>query len=351
MAHENLGLLLDEFGIESFDDFRQRGYRDRSAFLSRISSTAEYKAQHELHELLTNIDHEPGLKMCFAVKRVDEGRWNNVPNDTFARKLALFTTRTVITFPFHDVYYARGADLEALLNLLCTTRPFLKANYITILPSDIQNHELRTKLKRLMPANFRLPRLAAQFEEKRYQTLLPNLYLPRLEQVTSDEILRIRKEEEIEYQKLARHGAQGGFQRAQGRLERDLINNGFDEKKLLDELSEIDQCVRKLENMAQGIQDSIIYGSLWCLVVIAGSAAAGLLLTPAFATPALTVIGAPAVDLFTVIQFILATRKQMKQLPDDDFYLFWKVHHPANLISVRELLMRCAVNLQTALSK
>jgi hypothetical protein len=329
MTHVNLGLLLDQFGIQSFDDFRQRDYRDKDAFLGHVTSACGYKAQEELNETLSGIEYEHGLKMCFQVRKDDIGNWHNIPNDTFARKLALFTTRTVITFPFHQISHSDNEDLRALLSLLCATRPFLKEGYITIVPADNHTPEMKRTLKKLRPANFRLDELEIQFEEREYKTLIPNVFLPRLVQVSPEEIISIRKEEEDKYRDL------------ENRLERDLMKAVLDERQMLGELQLIDQTVRRLDSLASEIQDAVVKGSIWRLVAL-GMCIGAFLLGPAIPPAALALTGlnklAESASLYALFESIREEWKKSQDVKTDDFYLFWKINHPGNIIAFREIL-------------
>ncbi|HAJ61835.1 MAG TPA: hypothetical protein DCP31_23485, partial [Cyanobacteria bacterium UBA8543] len=122
MPQVNIGILLDNFGIVTPNDYFKLSITDQYEFRSRINSTAE----HEKENILIELKNTSGLKMHFHVSRHPQKGWQNIPNETFARKLAFFATKSLITFPFNEVNPRKREDIKPLLTLLCTIRPFLK---------------------------------------------------------------------------------------------------------------------------------------------------------------------------------------------------------------------------------
>lgn len=326
MTNQTLGHLLDEYEISSFDDFRQLDYSVKDDFLKRVTNIATSQSKDQLHKALDHIAHVPGLKMCFRVTQSTRDEWRNVPNDIFAKKLALYTSRTVITFPFHYIDYRREADLRALLTLLCITHPFLKENYITILPAYTNDHTYNQKLKRLMSANFRLDKLEEQFEEIRYATNSSNILLPILESISAQDIINVRTNEILE------------FQKAEMKLEKDLMIDKFDERKFLSELYEIHERVQTLDELVHDIQDAVTKGAAIRLLLIAMSTVGSLVIAPSVAMPIISALGGPTI--YGIAEYLFEQRKQYKNIKRDNFYVFWKIEHPDNIISLRALFDR-----------
>lgn len=330
MAHVNIGTLLDQYNISSVDNFWARDYRDRNAFLKHIRSAIEYKSKKELKELHDHLDvveHEPGLKMCFQVYRDSSGDWINIPNENFAKKIAFLTSRTVIIFPFNEVSPRRGGDVEALLSLLCRTRPYLKKNYITIIPHLPRSDSLNQTLSRLMPANFQLPRLKAQFEEKEHPTFVKNLYHPLMSNITDQDIIKIRIKQHHLHRKL------------EYRLEHDLMAEPFDEKILLKELQDIHSYIMELDQLLNDVNNAIIKGSIYRLMFLAMSACAGIIVGPALSGIVSKLVAVSGTyQLKDIIQAIFDQKQKLIKSRNDDFFLTWKVNHPGELISLRGLL-------------
>lgn len=326
MTHVNIGVLLEQFEIASYDDFRKRSAQQKYSFLDRMRDTIEYKAQGELEQVLNAIEHEPGLKMCFRVSRDNFGVWNNIPNKTFARKLAFLTSRTIISFPFDEMLPHQESDYLALITLLCSTHPFLKENFITIVPTKTSNGMLESTINKLMPANFKLTMLEDQFEEKHYPTHLNNVYSPHLDKLSDHDVVQIRKEQKNLYERL------------ELRLGHDLMVGPFEEQRLLDELVGINSYITKLEDMVHDVNDAIVKGSIHRLLFLAMSACAGLLLVPTQpgVVTALAALGSYQVK--DIIKFILDKKEELKNPKNDDFYLTWKINHPGDLVSLRTLL-------------
>jgi hypothetical protein len=120
------------------------------------------------------------------------------------------------------------------------------------------------------------------------------------------------------------------------------MNKPYDEHKMLDELIEIHQTVRRLDGLAEGIRDSVAKGSLWRLIALAS--ALGLAFFPVIPTAALNLTGLNSIiasgSLISIYQLIHEELGKMRALQKEDFYLFWKINHPGNLITFRALL-RC----------
>ncbi|MFD2234397.1 hypothetical protein [Phaeospirillum tilakii] len=329
MTHLNLASVLDDFGIKSFDDFRSRDHHYKKNVLSRLRSAADYCAKYEMNSIINLVDHENGLKMCFNVTRNDSGVWTNIPNEVFAKKLALFTSRTVVTFPFNEISPDRGDGAEAIIRLLCNTGPFLRRNYITILPSDLKDQSLTRHLDRLRPANFTLDDLNVQFQEKATAgTFMPSLYLPHVADVKSEEIIRIR-EEEKEY-----------FNAAELVLQRKLMHQPFDDENLICIMQYINISIGKLHRIAHDIQDSVLRGAAWRLVVIFGSAVA-LLFPKDLVALALAAIGTSQINIGAIMRSILNVQRDLNAMAGEQFYVYWKINNPDHVLAFRALLERC----------
>lgn len=317
MPQVNIGVLLDQFGIVSPDDYFKLPIKDQYEFCSRIKSTAE----HEKTSILVELKSTLGLKMHFHVSRHPEKGWQNIPNETFARKLAFFAAKSLITFPFQEVAHWRGEDIKPLLELLCTVRPFLKEGLVNILPS---HNELRmvvvkqfNKKYGLVPANFQLDALENQFEEKIYGPHILNLYLPFFKDVKPEEVIRIRHDEKLLYD---------GLEYRLGRLlsgHDDLKN----EESLLNELFEIDQHVRQLTQKFKGIQDALHRRDVFALI---GFATVGLVLMfpPNVVTLLASVLGTGSLSALSYLQWKIEDAvNKTGELKEDKYYLLWRLNN------------------------
>ena len=85
--------FLDEFPMNTFEDYRDlcHDQEKRFAFHRRIPIIAE----NEKKRILPLLDEYCGLKMHFHVERDKEVGWINIPNQTFAKKLAFFAGKVV----------------------------------------------------------------------------------------------------------------------------------------------------------------------------------------------------------------------------------------------------------------
>lgn len=263
MPQVNTGILLDSFRIATPGDYFKLAVKDQYKFRSRINSTVEY----EKEKILVELQNTRGLKMHFHVSRHPEKGWQNIPNETFARKLAFFAAKSLITFPFNEVAHWRGEDLMPLLSLLCSVHPFLKEGLVNILPS---HNQLRTEVVRrfnekysLVPANFQLDELENQFEEKSYTTQVIKLYLPYFKDIKPEEVIHIRHKEKRLY---------GELEERLGRLlngHDDLCN----EKTLLNELREIDQHIQLLNDKFEALKEAYRRSDIYLII---GFATVGL---------------------------------------------------------------------------
>lgn len=314
MPQVNIGVLLDQFGIVTPNDYFKLSVKDQYEFRLRIQSTAE----HERNEILVELKSTLGLKMHFHVTRHPQKGWQNIPNETFARKLAFFAAKSLITFPFDEVAHWKGEDLNPLLTLLCAVRPFLKEGLVNILPSHNELREVAVKQFNekygLVHANFHLDALENQFEEKSYNPQVLNLYLPYFKDVKPEEVVHIRHEEKLLYD---------GLEYRLGRL-----LNGHDELKneetLLNELFEIDQHIRQLTTKFEGIKDALHRRDIYTLI---GFATVGLvLLFPPSIVPSLaSVLGTGGISMLGYLQGKIEAANNTKGLKEDEYYLLWRL--------------------------
>lgn len=316
MSHVNIGILLDEFNINIPEDFFRLNVSDRYTFLSRVKSSAE----HLTEDVLTELRGTSGLKMHFRVNRHPELGWQNIPNEIFAKKIAFFASKSVITFPFEEVAHWKRDDLHSLLTLLCITRPFLKEGLVSILPANQKSgpktSELLSDKYGLVSANFHLDKLEDQFEEKCCKAHVANLYIPYFNGIKPEDVIRLRHEEKLLYD---------GFEHRLSKLlstHSDLSN----EEKLLEELYEVDQHVRQLTTKFEAIQEAYRRKNIYMLI---GFATVGLVMFfPPGIVPALApVLGTSGITMLAYLQSKLDHANNKKGLKEDEFYLLWRLHN------------------------
>jgi hypothetical protein len=306
MPNVSIGILLDEFNINSPKDYFELNVKDRAIFLSRIQSSAEQAT----NDVLTEIVHTPGLKMHFRVRHLPQGDWQNIPNETFARKLAFFASKSIITFPFNQLAYWEK-DIYSILELLCAARPFLREGFVSILPSDDRlEKKLRNKKYGLVSANFQLESLETQFEENIQPTVIANLFLPYFRDIAPEDVVRLRHEEKLLYE---------GFEhRLAGLLSgTKKINN---EKTLLKELENIDHHIRQLTVRFEAIRDESRKKDIEMAIGIATVGLAWLF--PPIATVAALLGAFPVWDY---VNFKLEAPSRAKAQKAEEYYLLWKL--------------------------
>jgi hypothetical protein len=306
MSNVSIGILLDEFNINSPKDYFKLKVRDKAIFRSRIQSSAEQATS----DVLTEIEHTPGLKMHFRVRQLPQGDWQNIPNETFARKLAFFASKSIVTFPFNQLDYRRK-DIYSILELLCATRPFLREGFVSILPSDDGlEKKLRNKKYGLVSANFQLKSLETQFEENIQPTVIANLFLPYFRDIAPEDVVRLRHEEKLLYE---------GFEhRLAGLLTgTKKINN---EKTLLKELENIDHHIRQLTVRFENIRDEKRKKNIEMVIRFA-TVGLAFLFTPL--GPVAPFLG--AFPLWDYVNFRLEAASRDKAQKAEEYYLLWKL--------------------------
>ena len=316
MTQVNLGVLLDQFGIITPNDYFKLSVTDQYEFRSRIKSTAE----HEKKDILVELQNTLGLKMHFHVSRHPQKGWQNIPNETFARKLAFFATKSLITFPFDELAHWKREDLKPLLTLLCTVRPFLKEGFVNILPCNNELREMPVKKFNekygLVSANFHLNLLENQFEEKNYNHQVLNLYLPYLKDVKPEEVVHIRHKEKELY----------------GNLEIRLghLLNGHDglrnEETLFNELVEIHTHVTHLTSSYKGIIDALNRRDIYTII---GFATVGLvLLFPPNIVPLLAqLLSTGSIGMLPYLQWKIESANKTRSLKEDEYFLMWYINN------------------------
>jgi hypothetical protein len=308
MSNVNIGVLLDELNISTADDYFNLDVNDRKNCLARIQSSARQSTKG----VLTEMEHTPGLKMHFRAKPLRQGGWQNIPNDTFARKMAFFASKSVVTVPLNQVAYWEK-EIRCLFELLCAVRPFLREGFVSILPStQTLEKELRKKKYGLVSANFSLDNLETQFEERVYPTVIANLFLPYFRDIDPEDVIRIRREEDLLYTAF------------ESKLSR-LLNAGKApdrEETLLKELEEIDQHIRQLTVKYEAIQDAYKKNNIYLLI---GLAAVGLVAL----FPPLPVLTSAFIDSgVSALQYLklrMNRASEAKAERKEEYYLLWRL--------------------------
>jgi hypothetical protein len=248
--------------------------------------------------------------MHFRVRHLPQGDWQNIPNETFARKLAFFASKSVVTFPFDQLAYWEK-DIYSILELLCATRPFLREGFVSILPSDDRlERKLRNKKYGLISANFQLESLETQFEENIQPTVIANLFLPYFRDIAPEDVVRLRHEEKLLYEDFEHRlaGLLSGSQK---------INN---EKTLLKELENIDHHIRQLTVRFEAIRDESRKKDIEMVI---GFATIGLaLLFPPIST-LVALLG--TFPFWDSLKFKLEAPSRAKAQKAEEYYLLWKL--------------------------
>ena len=369
MAHLGLGQLLREFDVEETADYYALPPGTQSAFVSRLYSELEDHAKKGIE----SIKLADGLKLHFVVKELPDEGFSNLPTDAFFRKTCFYANKTLVTFPFRDSersshevvrrghsttlkhdkeivsfgkfrtrrggyggevqevgknHHLYRAEFNAFLHLLCTARPFLDSGFLTIVPSyqpEAKRFNIRTKARfGLHSANFHLDELRRQFEEEGYENLelgtgvVPYLLLPYFSNMSSEDVLTVRQEEDYLYSDFQRKlaGLLGGLP--------DLDS----EKKLLDHLKEIDDGVSKLIRSAEAIRKAERKRDMTALL---GFVAIGLVtLLPAASAAAVgALLGTSSFSVFKYIEARRQTDPVKARLKEDEFYLMWRLLEPS----------------------
>jgi hypothetical protein len=314
---EKIADLLDSMEIRSPQDYYDLSWKERKYFLEHIRSNSE----EGVDQLLSDLKHDKALKMLFRVTRDEGGKWQNLPNETFAKKLGFFSERSVISFPFQDISFRKAEDLDSLLILLSRALPFLRAGALDIVPSYDEriaaHHAALTKKYRLVSANFQLEDLERQFEESTYRKAAATLYLPYFRDIPSEKVVSLRRKEQELYYGLE-------FALAELLCEGEDLRN---EQTLLEKLAEIDDHVRKLESKYREIEKAYKEEKIQMLIAFA---AVGLVtLVPVdLATKMAAVLGTSNISAFAFWRLKIGEKNSIASLKEDQFYLLWRLRHP-----------------------
>jgi hypothetical protein len=310
--------LLDERKIHEPRDFLTWPRGEKIIFLKQLRSAVSIREDNVLNDISGTL----GLRLHFHVYRHPSKGWQNLPNPTFARKIAFFSAKSIISIPFDEIDPTEGEDLEALLALLCEIKPYLRAKLVEVVnfSNDIRGVQVQrfNAKNRLVAANFKLADLERQFEEPKYETQVINLYLPYFRNLSPSQVIDLRQQEQVLYRNLERA------------LD-DLLygKNQIDsEASLLSTLRNVDQHVNDLENRFKAIQRAEGRKDIWTLIGFIGIG-----LTTAWIPPAAFVALFRLMECESVPRYL--SRKLANDaydvLNEDQYYLLWKLHHRESL--------------------
>lgn len=339
MSRLSVAELLDVFEVGEPQDYHRLEPGMKPMFVSRLfkALTADQEA------MLDEIRSQDGLRLHFAGRARRGQVVSNLPSEAFLKKIAFYASRTLVTYPFHEItrpdqlrdarpaprharpgdapplhgspmlfgeiatrrtayggeaeavgkaYAVDPADFDDFLALLCRARPAIEAGVVHVLPVFPDTHQTLLRYRAdLLPANFQAAGLQAQFEElERPGTLVATpeavtaLYLPMLAELPFDRVLRVRRQEESAYRELQSHLAAVVHRGDHVRTEREL----------LEYLEKIDQGVKELQKKARAaLHDFLVdegkqvaAGAVGLLIrKVFPMAGLGLLLVPQILTP------------------------------------------------------------------
>lgn len=364
MAHQGLGKLLTDYEVKDTADYYALPPGKQSTFVSRLYSELDEHAK----EGIESLKNGGGLKLHFVVKELPDEGFSNLPTDAFFRKTCFYANQTLVTFPFRDseqgsqTVMRRGhsttvkrnkqivsfgkyraqrggqvqevgknhhlyrAEFDTFLHLLCTARPFLDSGYLTIVPSyqpEAKRFDIRTKARLgLHSANFRMEDLRRQFEEEGYKDLVPEsgivpyLYLPYFSGLSSEDVVKVRQQEEdlyIDFQRML-SGLLGG------------LSENDTEKQLFDQLREIDEGVRKLNRSYEAMRKGMRIEN----ATVISKVAMGLLTLIPLGKIAVivNVLGGAGLTLFEHFKTKQGPPPLKTQIKQDEFYLMWRLLKP-----------------------
>ncbi len=259
-----------------------------------------------------------GLKTHYHVTRHPQFGWQNLPDETFARKLGFFSGRTIITFPFNEVH-SDNDGIQALLKVLCAAKPFMQDDMLNIF-SDTHNGK-RINFQKfdkeygVISANFQKTILDKQFHEDYID--LGNIYLPVFKNVTASDVIDIRKNNADLYRSLEIKLI-------------DLLSGSFNtEDELLHILREIDRHVVNLNQKFEDIQrykkERNVSAMLMAVpILLAIPTAAHMAILAALMQTAPLIVDATIKILKKNAQIDLQTRN----MKIDDYYLLWRIDDP-----------------------
>ncbi len=129
--YPSIAELLDERNINKPRDFLALPRGEKIVFLKQLRSAVSIREDNVLNDMSGTL----GLGLHFHVSRHPRKGWQNLPNTTFARKIAFFSAKSIISIPFGEIDPSEGEDLETLLALLCEIKPYLRARLIEVVNS------------------------------------------------------------------------------------------------------------------------------------------------------------------------------------------------------------------------
>jgi hypothetical protein len=350
--------LFEEFNLSDVPGFHRLEPGLRPIFISRL-----YKALAATYESsLQEIRSARGLKLHFASRAERGGLAGIFPSESFLKKIAFYSSRTLITFPFHEVkspeqlrrtrpvpahrqkkglrhdaapllfgqvvtrrtaaggevqavgkaYAVDPTDFDDFLSLLLKARPALAAGVVTVLPVFHDTHQLILRYRDgMLPAAFQLSTLKQQFEELASEPVA-GLYLPTCSDLPFETILGLRRREEAAYQSFQHNLAQ--LLHAPGELNT--------ESKLLQYLEEVHHGIAELNRK---FMDARKHMFLYQALPAAGLA---FLLTPLGAHAAIAALKGYLDDaLITALTYpYLDYRKTIRDLRQERCYLPWRIY-------------------------
>ena len=371
MFQNELVNLLDQFGIESLNSFDRLPPEDKSYFLTRL-----YKCFDKgLRDLGKELQGLRGLKLHYT-RELGAAQSKVKLEDTFYKKLAFYTSRSVVTCPIEEVasgtkvsknkrmegrnrldsaalqrlraegkyvfgdvkadkkthggeihiggraYIVDRAELTSLLETIVSLRQAIEHGLIHILPAfPDRERELTVALRkgRVARGNFTRDELVRQFTERdlsageRYVGVgLASIYLPHVTNVPLEAILELREEEAEIYSEF-----QIAIEELVG-----ISDGKISEKK-------IEECLRRVD---EGIRDIrakyILLEKNWKRKQYQmGIEFFALCLVPLLA-PDLAKALAPFIGTITAFDFLRSNREYREQrdaVSSGKFYIAWKL--------------------------
>lgn len=352
--------LFEEFNVTDAASFHRLEFGLRPIFVSRL-----YKAIAAGYEpALQEIRAARGLKLHFAGRAARGTLIANLPSEAFIKKVALYSSRTLITFPFNEVrrpeqlrqgaprpedprkreragrvgprpllfgqvvtrrtpgggeveaigkaYAVDPADFDDFVSLLCQARPAIAGGVVTVLPVFNDTHQLVLRYRDgLLPAAFRLEELRQQFDEPVPEPIA-GLYLPTCADLPFATILGLRRKEEAAFQ---------GFQRHLGRLLYGAAGPDA-EPRLLRSLEEIHNRIADLELKFRNARRDLFVNE-----AVLGGYGLAIFLAPVGAHIGIAtlqkILG--SLVLKDLVKPYLDYRRQVRALREDGCYLPWRI--------------------------
>ena len=356
--------LFDDFKIKNIESYHRLPPGTKPYFIRRLfrlfMSTKE--------DIYKDLNNSGGVKLHFGASGYLDDPNPNIPSETFLKKMAFYSNRTLITFPFRqitnkqdlralekksqkawrtreaktmlfgeiatdrDIYggyvYATGKvytvdpiAFDDLLKIACNLRPAINIGAAYLLPSFPDSRkQFENKRLGLTSANFQLKDLQIQFNESlegdnyeaRNKSGLTQLLLPHFSNVPFERIIEIRLKEENLYTE---------FQR---RMENLLFGSSQleSENLLLSYMREVDEGVRELRRRFYEIQQNYNRRSIYILIKFVSAAL--VLMAPSEAREAISaILGSTSLfDYFTIKE---EKAKELYETRSNKFYLPWLV--------------------------